>query len=583
MFLRASQLVLSPTDLAAFLTCRHRTGLDLAVARGELAAPDWRDPLGQAFRERGSQHERAYVDWLRRQGLDVLDLSDALDHEREARTLEALHAGVPAVAQAALAADGWRGYADILLRVDVPSALGSWSYEVHDTKLARETRGGTVLQLAVYSDLLGQVQGRRPERFHVVAPGSPFDSAPTAWTTSPPSSAGSAPNCCASCRAGQPRSRRALSRTGRGVRTVPLVSALRRAAADRRPPVVHRRHRPLAPRRADRAGPRHAGRAAAMPLPIAFTPKRGSRHTYVRLREQARVQHRQRTSGTPVHEVLQPWRRASALPACRSPHRATSSWTWRARASPARAGARTYSACGRPGAIARSGPTPTSRSARRSKRHRHRDGGVGRLPACTCITSALRAVRVEAADGPARDPRGRAGPAAARRALRGPAHRRAAGASRRGGELLDQAARAVLRVRAGGAARRRSGAHADGRAGARESGAGGDFRGDAGRGAGLQRGRLPVHGGAARVARGPAGGAGGAGHRGAAAERQAAGRAGRGLGARGSRAGGQCAVARGAPGRRQRSTLRSIRAGCWRTCWTGTGAKTRRSGGSAIA
>jgi hypothetical protein len=95
------------------------------------------------------------------------------EDEREARTLEALHAGVPAVAQAALAADGWRGYADILLRVDVPSALGRWSFEVHDTKLAREERGGTVLKLAVYFDLLGQVQGRRPERFHVVAPQTP--------------------------------------------------------------------------------------------------------------------------------------------------------------------------------------------------------------------------------------------------------------------------------------------------------------------------------------------------------------------------------------------------------------------------
>ena len=39
-------------------------------------------------------------------------------------------------------------------RVETPSALGPWSYEVIDTKLARETKGNTVLQLSLYSDLL---------------------------------------------------------------------------------------------------------------------------------------------------------------------------------------------------------------------------------------------------------------------------------------------------------------------------------------------------------------------------------------------------------------------------------------------
>jgi uncharacterized protein len=32
--------------------------------------------------------------------------------------------------------------------VETPSALGVWSYEVIDTKLARETKGGTILQLS---------------------------------------------------------------------------------------------------------------------------------------------------------------------------------------------------------------------------------------------------------------------------------------------------------------------------------------------------------------------------------------------------------------------------------------------------
>ena len=52
------------------------------------------------------------------------------------------------------------------------SALGDWSYEPYDTKLARETRGGTILQLSVYVDLLEAFSSVRPERFWVVTPGT---------------------------------------------------------------------------------------------------------------------------------------------------------------------------------------------------------------------------------------------------------------------------------------------------------------------------------------------------------------------------------------------------------------------------
>jgi uncharacterized protein len=59
----------------------------------------------------------------------------------------------------------------VLLRTDTESDLGKWSYEVIDTKLARDTRAGTVMQLGLYSAMLGNVQGTIPERFHVVVPG----------------------------------------------------------------------------------------------------------------------------------------------------------------------------------------------------------------------------------------------------------------------------------------------------------------------------------------------------------------------------------------------------------------------------
>ena len=41
-----------------------------------------------------------------------------------------------------------------------------------------------------------------------------------------------------------------------------------------------------------------------LPLPLSFTPRRGAIETYVRVREQARLQLAGRTQGAPVHELL---------------------------------------------------------------------------------------------------------------------------------------------------------------------------------------------------------------------------------------------------------------------------------------
>ena len=78
------------------------------------------------------------------------------------------------IAQAALSHDGWVGRADILRRVEVPSALGNWSYEAIDTKLARETKAGAVLQLCLYSELITGVQGLAPEHMSIVVRAQAF-------------------------------------------------------------------------------------------------------------------------------------------------------------------------------------------------------------------------------------------------------------------------------------------------------------------------------------------------------------------------------------------------------------------------
>jgi uncharacterized protein len=76
MKLAAGTLALSPTDLANYLSCVHLTTLDLQVAMGQLAAPEFVPMIAEGLRERGEAHEQSYVDFLRNSGLSVVDLRE---------------------------------------------------------------------------------------------------------------------------------------------------------------------------------------------------------------------------------------------------------------------------------------------------------------------------------------------------------------------------------------------------------------------------------------------------------------------------------------------------------------------------
>lgn len=299
-------LRLSATDLANFLGCRHRTALDMAVADGARKRPFVHNPLLDVLRQRGIAHEKQYVDTLRAAGRGITDLSTVDDMGRRAEaTRQAMDAGDDVIVQGALTDDSWHGLPDVMLRVSLPSRLGAWSYEIADTKLARETRAGTMLQLALYSEMLGAIQGVRPERFYVVTPD------PVA-----PIHAYRVDDYAAYFRFVRARM---LSSVSLGADTL--------AAAHYPEPVEHCVVCQWAAecatrRRADdhlslvagiTAMQRHALEAnavstltalAELPMPFAFRPRRGTTDSYVRVREQARLQHASRGRMPPLHDLL---------------------------------------------------------------------------------------------------------------------------------------------------------------------------------------------------------------------------------------------------------------------------------------
>ena len=104
MKLETGALRLSATDLANHLACRHLTSLDRGVAEGRWKPPDWFRPEAAVLRERGLEHERAYLAHLEQQGRGITRLDEGPEGARGLeQTIVAMREGAEVIAQATLA------------------------------------------------------------------------------------------------------------------------------------------------------------------------------------------------------------------------------------------------------------------------------------------------------------------------------------------------------------------------------------------------------------------------------------------------------------------------------------------------
>ncbi|MDQ3880976.1 MAG: TM0106 family RecB-like putative nuclease, partial [Chloroflexota bacterium] len=172
--------VFSATDLVGYLACEHLTNLDRAVLAGVVERPHYDDVELDVIRRRGFEHEKRYLDDLLAEGRSATEIRpdgfwakepDVL-RRAAAETAAAIRRGDDVIYQATFFDGRWLGFADFLLRVERPSAVGTWSYEVTDTKLAHSVKASAVLQMCSYVDQLTSIQGREPEWMHVALGGS---------------------------------------------------------------------------------------------------------------------------------------------------------------------------------------------------------------------------------------------------------------------------------------------------------------------------------------------------------------------------------------------------------------------------
>ena len=160
----------SASDIVNFLECEHLTALDL-INLGTPLTQTEDDEQVVLFQQKGIAHEVAYVDQLKSSVENLVDISEFTRDNLTAAvtaTESAMRDGVDIIYQAALREDCFIGHADFLRKVSIPSSLGSYSYEVIDTKLARSAKAAYIIQLCFYSELIANIQGQNPLMMHIV-------------------------------------------------------------------------------------------------------------------------------------------------------------------------------------------------------------------------------------------------------------------------------------------------------------------------------------------------------------------------------------------------------------------------------
>lgn len=161
----------SASDIANFLECEHLTHLDqLHLDHPMEKTVSSEDAV--LIQNKGLKHEADYLKLLKSTYSNVVDVverigSQASLAQKIQATLDAMNEGADIIFQASFLNDQFLGHADFLRKVNTPSKLGDYSYEVIDTKLSSKTKAKFIIQLMFYSKLLSEIQGIYPKQMYI--------------------------------------------------------------------------------------------------------------------------------------------------------------------------------------------------------------------------------------------------------------------------------------------------------------------------------------------------------------------------------------------------------------------------------
>lgn len=290
-------LQFSASDLSNHIHCTHLTHLNYEAVEGNLHKPFSSSRTLELMRERGLAFEKEYLHSLKEAGFTVCEIN-AQDKNAQTLTWEAIKSGYDYIYQARLENLEWQGWCDFLVKVETKSDLGNWSYEVLDTKLSANTRAGTILQIALYSEMLAKIQGILPEKMHVKNPETQIEYRVSDYIsylrliknrlkTAIDEESATYPEFCAHCDICNWWNH--CNDKRRNDDHLSFVAGMGNSQI--KEVISH--------------GIQTLEQMATASLPLPFKPSKGSKETYIKLREQARLQKEYRDHYQPIFELIE--------------------------------------------------------------------------------------------------------------------------------------------------------------------------------------------------------------------------------------------------------------------------------------
>jgi len=160
----------SPSELISFYASSYEFLLKkhMKDTNDRYAKQDPEDPFLKIIASKGEDHEKEILRDLQNQDLSiiVIEKSDRLTMLND--TLEAMKKGADIIYQGSVSNDSFYGRADFLVRDQVSSKLGDYSYQVIDAKLSKSIKSEHIIQLCCYADMISDITGIRSERGYII-------------------------------------------------------------------------------------------------------------------------------------------------------------------------------------------------------------------------------------------------------------------------------------------------------------------------------------------------------------------------------------------------------------------------------
>ena len=163
MHIEKNQIIYSPSDLTLYMDSPFASWMEhtAIIKPSLLSSADTPDEMMLLLQRKGVLHEKEVLESFLDQKLNVVKIIRNPDADQD--TYNAMKLGADVIYQAALSLSKFKGYADFLIKVKGKSHFGDYYYEVWDTKLSKTLKPYVVIQLCSYSEMLEQLQGKRPD------------------------------------------------------------------------------------------------------------------------------------------------------------------------------------------------------------------------------------------------------------------------------------------------------------------------------------------------------------------------------------------------------------------------------------